>query len=63
MNKNICVISKSLIFTSGIALWISLTYIKNKRGPSTDPYGTPHLISFTSELLLPIAVNCFLFLK
>ena len=27
----------------------SLIYIKNKRGPKTDPYDTPHVIDFSSD--------------
>ena len=30
----------------------SLVYIINNSGPNTDPYGTPHGISFTNDAVL-----------
>ena len=41
--------NKSLLLTS---LYISLTYIKNKRDPSIDPWGIPHEI-FACEDRVP----------
>ena len=34
--------------------------IKNKRGPRTEPCGTPHLISKVSEVLPQTETYCFL---
>ena len=33
-------------------------YSKNKRGPRTDPWGTPQVMSLISEVLLLQNVNC-----
>jgi len=33
-----------------VALGMSLTYIRNRRGPNMDPLGTPILINFSDEL-------------
>ena len=42
----------------------SFTYIKNKRGPNIDPWGTPHTTSFKSVFfILLIWMYCFLFVK
>ena len=43
-----------------IALWKSLMYIKNRRGPKTDPCGTPYLRLCPTELRPFIMTNCFL---
>ena len=41
--------------------WLrSLTYnIRNKSGPSIDPWGTPHLICKDFQIFLR-TINCFL---
>ena len=44
-------------------LWKSLTYIKNKSGPSTDPWGTPQDTAWVSEFIAPRETNCDLLLK
>ena len=36
---------------------ISLTYIKNKRGTSIDPWGTPHEIFACEFLIHPLAID------
>ena len=35
------------------AAFISLTYIRNRNGPSIDPCGTPHVTYLNSEKTLP----------
>ena len=42
------------------AAFISLTYIRNKRGPSSDPCGTPHLTDLNSEKTPEISTTCTL---
>ena len=39
----------------------SFTYIKNKRGPNIDPWGTPHATSFksVSRLICIYFLQCF----
>ena len=41
----------------------SFTKIRNGKGPSTEPWGTPDFISFSVEINLPNFVICFLLLK
>ena len=38
-------------------------YIKNRRGPRIDPWGTPNLMKTEEEKVWPSAVNCDLELK
>ena len=38
-------------------------YIRNSNGPNIDPWGTPQLISLSSELKPLIVTNCVLFLR
>ena len=38
-------------------------YIRNNNGPNIDPWGTPQLISLSSELKPLIVTNCVLFLR
>ena len=42
------------------AAFISLTYIRNKRGPSIDPCGTPHVTDLNSEKTPEISTACTL---
>uniref|UniRef100_A0A0K8RDK6 Putative outcast ele5 orf2-h 1e-60-j 4 n=1 Tax=Ixodes ricinus TaxID=34613 RepID=A0A0K8RDK6_IXORI len=42
---------------------MSLTYIKNKRGPKTDPWGTRDRISRFCDLQPLISTNCVLFVR
>ena len=44
--NNSSVISKKYIMKKGDALRKSLTYNKNKRGPSMEPWGTAHWTIF-----------------
>ena len=37
---------------------MSLTYSRNKRGPRTEPWGTPHCVLKLTETKLPTAVVC-----
>ena len=37
------------------------TYIKNKRGPNTDPWGTPHTTSFKFDFFLYCLSECIVF--
>ena len=39
---------------------MSLTYIKKRSGPSTEPWGTPHTIVSLLETVEPICVDCVL---
>ena len=41
----------------------SFIYNKNKRGPKTDPWGTPQRMGLWSEVTFPMDVNCFLSFK
>ena len=47
--------NKRLLLT---ALDISLTYIKNKRGPSIDPWGTPHEIFACEDNVPDTSTSC-----
>ena len=38
-------------------------YIRNSNGPNIDLWGTPQLISLSSELKPLIVTNCILFLR
>ena len=40
------------------AFGMSLMYIRNRRGPSTDPCGTPHSIIWDEDVAPLILVNC-----
>ena len=40
------------------AFGMSLMYIRNKRGPSTDPCGTPHLTIWNKDVAPLILVTC-----
>ena len=55
--------AKRTKFNNDELLGRSLTYIKNNKGPSMDPCGTPHLISKRVELYGLIETNCFLLLR
>ena len=33
------------------ALYKSLMYIKNSKGPRSDPWGTPHVVFLASEMM------------
>ena len=48
---------RSLHFT---AAFISLPYIRNRRGPSIDPCGTPHVTDLNSEKTPGISTACTL---
>ena len=39
-------------------LYKSFRYIRKRRGPSTDPWGTPFLVGKISEDVLLTSVNC-----
>ena len=41
----------------------SLIYKRNRRGPSTDPCGTPWVTTMSSDLVLPIETCCLLIMK
>ena len=43
--------------------WISFIYIRNKRGPRTEPCGTPQSMDCCSEITPLISVVCFRLLK
>ena len=42
---------------------MSLSYIKNRRGPSIEPWGTPHVILHAWEYVPAISTICSLSLK
>lgn len=42
---------------------IEFTYMRNNRGPNSDPYGTPHKIFFKELILYPTDTICFLSIK
>lgn len=39
----------------------SFTYIKNRTGPNTDPWGTPQVIGNTWDVTDPKLTNCLRF--
>ena len=46
------------------ALLKSFMYNRKRRGPSTDPWGTPQVTDFCSDAIIPIVTNCrFRFIK
>jgi len=36
---------------------MSLIYIRNSKGPTTDPWGTPHVTFKKEDLVSPILVH------
>jgi len=36
---------------------MSLIYIRNRKGPTTDPWGTPHVTLKKEDLVSPILVH------
>ena len=62
--KNTFVSSANIrMFPVEQALCRSFMYNINRRGPSTEPWGTPQLIGLSSDLFLPILTNGFRFVK
>jgi len=57
--KSIVSSAKRLTTEYGIALYRSLIYRRNNRGPRTDPWGTPWRIVLRFEERLEIETNCF----
>jgi len=39
------------------AFTMSLIYIRNSKGPTTDPWGTPHITFKNEDLVCPILVH------
>ena len=58
----ICVISKTMNFAK-INRIIEIIDVYKNNGPNIDPWGTPQLISLSSELKPLIVTNCVLFLR
>ena len=55
--------ANNLISVFWTCMHISFTYIRNKSGPSTDPWGTPMFVCMDSESVLFTYVNCSLLLR
>jgi hypothetical protein len=44
-------------------VWRSFIYIKNNRGPKTDPCGTPCLVYVDSDVIPLMETHCLLFVR
>ena len=55
--------AKRLTIEYKIAAWRSFTYKRKRRGPRTDPWGTPWDTNFESDLAPLISTYCFLEIK
>ena len=63
LRKSIVSSAKRLTIEYKIAAWRSFTYKRKRRGPRTDPWGTPWDTNFESDLAPLISTYCFLEVK
>ena len=63
LNNTLVSSANILVLPEGQQFGMSLMYIRNNRGPRTDPWGTPQVMDLYDDLWLLSSTNCLRFVK